>query len=120
MATFLPQTPVLPPSNSGTSSLKLRYFLPHTPVLSSLNLRYFLPQTPVLPPSNSGTLFLASTCLKEPGHDFARQPGCGIEAGCGAERGQPVGAADPLRRGQAAAEPVADHGAQGAGFGGGI
>jgi hypothetical protein len=47
---------------------------------------------------------------EEAGHHVAGEPGGGVEAGCGAEGGQPVGAADALRRGEASAESVADEG----------
>jgi len=45
---------------------------------------------------------------EEFGHDPARQPAYGIEARCHTVSGQPVWAANPLRCGEAAAEPLTD------------
>jgi hypothetical protein len=56
----------------------------------------------------------------EPIHDVGGQPGSGIEAGAFVQGRKPVGAADTLRRGQAAAEPVAQDRTQHVGLGGAV
>jgi hypothetical protein len=58
--------------------------------------------------------------LEEAGHDVAGEPGGGVEAGGGGVGGEVVRAADTLRGGEAAAEPVADDGADRLGFRGGV
>ena len=58
--------------------------------------------------------------MKEPSHDVAGEPGRGVEAGGGAVGGEVVRTADTLRCGEAAAEPVADDGADRLGLGGGV